>query len=170
MRDYANTPKWKHINEHFAGNFTSADARLITWQANIFSYLSEKEATNLEQAYPYLHRKYGDTVLKPPENTLHRQRHGFGQDTKKISCTHSTPSPYLMIHYAWDFLGPSDRRTLGERTSVYFDVYAVMRQKAMTEDISLVKIQRAVATEAELIRPIDKRRAYHLAIALMRFN
>ena len=163
-------PHWENINEHFGGNFDRNSAWLIKWQAHIFSFLRSDEADTLERAYPYLDRKYGETTIAPPMTTLRRQRHGFGRDTGTINCTHTTPSPYLLIHYAWEFLSTNEKKTLGEKTSVYFDTYASMRQKAMTEDISAVRVERETATEADLKKPVDKCRAYHLAIALMRFD
>ena len=50
------------------------------------------------------------------------------------------------------------------------EAYAHMRQKAATTDVSGVRLERARASKEDLIQPIDKTRAYHLAIALMRFN
>ena len=100
---------------------------------------------------------------------LRKQRYGFGRDTNKVCCEHTTPSPYLLIHYAWDFLSKNERILVG-KTTVYFDVYATMRQKAMTQNITGVQEQRQKATEADLQKSLDKTRSYHLAIALMRFN
>ena len=111
-----------------------------------------------------------NTALTPPMTILRRQRRGFGCDSGTIECSHKTPSPYLLLHFAWDFLSKNERKLLGKETSVYFDAYATMRQKAITEDISSVRRQREKASEADLLKPIDKRRSYHLAIALMRFN
>ena len=129
------------------------------------------DAENLEQAYPYLHEKYGDTsTLAPPLTMLSRQRHGFGRDSKSINCEHLTPSPYLMVHYAWDFLSTTEKITMGEEVSPYFSAYANMRQKAVTEDIAPIRKQHEKATAVELLTPVDNRRAYLLAIALMRFD
>ena len=168
-RELDKGPAWQHINAVEGTNFTNRSARLIQFQAHIFVFLNDQEASKLEIAFPYLDRLYGDTRLSPPGRHLRRQRHGFGRDTDKVSSTHSTPSPYLRIHYAWDFLSPSDRRSAGE-ASPYIEAYAHMRQKSASVSISHVRAERPSASPEDLLSPIDKNRAYCLAIALMRFN
>ena len=168
-RDMFKAPAWKHINAHFGGNFTERSAPLIQWQANIFVFLDKDGTEALETAYPFLHHLYGNVGLSPPARHRRRQRQGFGRDTAKVSSTHSTPLPYLLIHYAWDLLSPTERRSVSN-ASVYLETYAHMRQKSATTDITKVRQERSRATPEDLRRPIDKTRAYHLAIALMRFN
>ena len=164
-------PNHLHLNAHFGGNFTTQSVWLVKWQARIFAFLDESDTRALKQAYPYLHEKYGDTsTLAPPTTILRRQRYGFGRDSKSINCVHLTPSPYLMVHYGWDFLSTDEKILLGEKISPYFSAYASMRQKAVTEDIIPIRRQRDKATDAELLTPVNNRRAYLLAIALMRFN
>ena len=113
---------------------------------------------------------YGDTRIIPPASHHKRQRHGFGRDSSKVSATHSTPSPYLLVHFAWEFLSRTERTILGEAVSVYFEAYAHLRQRACIEDIEYLRDPRPAADQEELAKPLNKKRAYHLAIALLRFN
>ena len=138
-------PAWKHINAHFGGNFTEQSAHLIQWQAKIFVFLDKDDKELLETAYPFLHHLYGNVGLSPPARHLRRQRQGFGRDTAKVSSTHSTPSPYLLIHYAWDFLSPGERCSVS-KAFVYLETYAHMRQKSATTDITKVRQERSRAT------------------------
>lgn len=166
---YGAQPNWRHINTHCGGNFSVGSAPLIRWQSRVFEFLSETDSSALEAAFPYLDRLYGDTKLHPPFRHLKRQRFGFGRDTDKISSTHNKMSPFLRIHYAWDFLSPVDRKNVCQ-ASVLLEVYAKLRQKATTMQINHVRRERPKASKEDLLCPIDKKRAYCLAIALLRFN
>ncbi len=53
--------------------------------------------------------KYMDTILCPPCCPLRRRSHGCGRDVAVISTSHSQPSGYILIHWAWDFLSFQDR-------------------------------------------------------------
>jgi len=69
---------------------------------------------------------YADCPLACPHPPHCRRLQGFGKLNPNLQVSHLSPSPYFIIHKAWDFLSPPDRAVLGATTLV-FEAYARLR-------------------------------------------
>ena len=109
---------------------------------------------------------FGDVPLAPPRCPLHRRLRGFGKLNPNLSISHSEPSGYLVIHKAWDFLLPVDRRKVVD-ASPAFEAYARLRRATTTVSIKCLLEPRP---QPESFTGLQRDRAYRMAVALMRFD
>jgi hypothetical protein len=77
------------------------------------------------------------------------------------------PSPFLAIHFAWDFLHPRDRAKL-PTVSIMWLPYARLRQAATHESIGVLQHPRPAPVSPP--EPVSRDRAQLMGIALLRFN
>ena len=127
-------------------------------------------ADKLEEAFPGLDRQFGETRFRAPAPYLRRQRYGFGRDHAQVSSTYKSHlSPFTAMHFAWDYLTIDDRKTLAGAFPP-MESYSNLRKRATYLEVDSLQASRGPPTPDELERPVDKRRSYKMAVALLRFD
>lgn len=107
-----------------------------------------------------------DDVLYRPVCPYRRRYSGFGSVNLNLSVTHTTPSPYFVLHKVWDYLEAEDRHLLIQSAPV-FESYARLRRS-----VSLVSIWDLKAPHPPLSKKpvLSKDRSWRMAVALLRFD
>lgn len=109
---------------------------------------------------------FGDCPLACPTLPWKRRLNGFGKLNPKLAVRHITPSPYFVIHKAWDFLTPSDRHAVAVAAPP-FEAYARLRRSTTTVSIAGLLEPRP---DPSSFSGLQKDRAWRMAVALMRFD
>jgi hypothetical protein len=138
------------------------------------SYASVLRDMNIEFDF-----QYGDTTLVPPWPPRQRRMRGSGKDSVNLSAATNAKlptqqeqdeavSPYVMIHFAWDWLGTNDRKKLAEQLEVSpaIKAYAKLRKVACRTSVAELRRPRPPANDSK----IDDRRVHLMAIALIKFD
>ena len=136
---------------------------------SVFQFLDAHSTDALEAAFPGLDHRYGETPLRPPAKYIRRSLFGFGRDHAGVEAACATPNPFTMMHFAWDYLSVSDRRAVAA-ASPPLTSYACMRVQATQTEVASARAPRGPASPDDLLRPVDKRRCYKIALALLRFD
>jgi len=106
----AQWPQSSRIHEYFGQTPTGMAMSFsnFTWQFVPFLTVTNLSLWELALG---MHgcAKYMDTILCPPCCPLCHHSHSCGHDVAMISTSHSQPSGYILIHWAWDFLSFWDR-------------------------------------------------------------
>lgn len=83
----------------------------------------------VEAVSPPCHVLFQDNPVSPFNNVARRRYRGFGKRSTNRSTTHDTPSPFWLMHKAWDFLEPTDREGMC-KTHPHMIRYAALRVEA----------------------------------------
>ena len=129
---------------------------------SVLRFLPSSERCRLADVLPW----YGPSHLFPPKDSMARRFYGCGKDNPDVSTRHSTPSGFLLIHFAWSFLSDEDRLRLGLLVSPVFRLYGRLRMRASTYDISPLWLDKPPPCGAD----IDPLTVQHSAVCLLRFN
>jgi hypothetical protein len=124
------------VREWFALQSSSTEAWSIVL-SQVHPFLSREECDRLQLVFPSFDPLYGPTRLFPPVPPLWRRFSGCGRDSALVESKHSSPSSFVLFHYAWDFLTTPERKTLGEVSSVWKE-YAKLRQAAMQSSVGFL--------------------------------
>lgn len=164
---------WQRFNSEYNSNINEHSAWLIDCQIPLLRMLGavdEATTDRLEEAFPGLDRQFGASPIRAPAPYLRRQRYGFGRDHCKVSSTYESHlSPFTAMHFAWDFLAVADRRKLASMFPP-MTAYSNLRRRATYLEIDSLRASRGKASEEDLELPVDKRRSYKMAVALLRFD
>ena len=99
--------------------------------------------------------EYGPLWFSRPWSPNRRRRWGFGVPHKEKSVVTDSPLPHSIIHFAWPFLLPQDRRTMTISCSQWF-LYHKLRCYTMFAPIATLKqVRPPPGNPAEL--PMDGR-------------
>ena len=95
-----------------------------------------------------------------------RRLAGFGKLNPNLQVSHTTPSPYFIIHKTWDFLDPRDRQHIA---AIYppLRARAFLRRSAATVSIQSLKQPRPPPAQ---IQGLQHDRAWRMAVALLRYD
>lgn len=97
---------------------------------------------------------------------MRRRLNGFGKLNPNLTVQHTTPSPYYIIHKAWDFLDSRERQVVAATYQV-FQGYAVLRRSSATVSIRSLREPRPAHGTFE---GLQHDRAWRMAVALIRFD
>ena len=81
---------------------------------------------------------YGPLWFSRPWSPNRRRRWGFGVPHQDRTVATDSPLPHTLIHFAWPFLSPHDRRTMTKTCSQWF-LYHKPRCYAMFAPIAIIK-------------------------------
>ena len=106
-------------------------------------FLDVSSVAALELAHPDLvsNSLVLPTSLSKPWQPIRKRRWGFGKASTDRTLAHDRPNPHSMIHYAWTFLTPQDRRQ-AMRAFPQWRSYAELRHFAGTHDVQVLRQQR----------------------------
>ena len=141
---------------------------LRSFTSLVESYLSATERINWNEAWethPH-HWLCHDTYLARPHLPYSHRCIGPGKDNPRVSARHDRPSPFLMIHFSWNFLTRADRTAVIQSHNVMKD-YAKLRCSATMRNLTSLRSARKDPTK---IPALCKRRAWIIACALIRFD
>lgn len=110
------------------------------------------------------HSTLGDTFLFPPVPPLARRFTGCGREVPAAQTSHRSPSPFVLGHWAWDFLSVSDRKCLIV-ASPLFAIYARARLDSVTASLGYLRSPRS---SESLLGPVSRRRAWDMTLSLIR--
>lgn len=122
---------------------TQSGPRLHSVSLLVRPFLDSSDRTNL----CYLSRYWphwelcGDSPLACPRLPMKRRLQGFGKLNPKLSVTHSLPSPYWLVHMAWDYLDPLDCHMI-VTVSPPLEAYARLRRSTVTVSIASLRDPR----------------------------
>ena len=131
-----------------------------------FLLLRERQALCVLNCSWQFWELYGDCALHPPYSPHRRRYTGFGKLNPDLQVQHTTPSPYYIIHKAWEFLDSRDRSTLAE-TYPAFKGYSILRRSTTTVAIQSLKQPRPPPDQ---IQGLQHDRAWRMSVALIRFD
>ena len=107
-----------------------------------------------------------DSYTIEPPIPPHRLRYaGFGQEKTGRAARHKSPSIFIIMHHAWNFLEPRDRWHLAEAHSAFYS-YAKLRASARKTPIDWLRGPRPAPTKDQ----IDSSRSHAMAVALLLFD
>ena len=92
----------------------------------------------------------------------------FGKAKLDLYARHTTPSPYIILHFAWDFLSPGERAFFIQE-SHYFESYARLRRAAFRRWRELPTL-RLPRPPIEHPPQLSRERSWLLGMALISFN
>jgi hypothetical protein len=107
--------------------------------------------------------------LPPPAQPRKRGNNGFGAPSIARTATHSTISPFLVIHLAWNFFSSRDRQRLTAAHPI-LDSYAKRRVRALLHYSAIHLHLRSPRPPIAMITPLCHVRAEFLGCALLLFN
>ena len=119
-----------------------------SWQAAAHAWLCDNSPLNV-----------------PHDPIIHRHK-GPAKDTARLHTTHTVASPFLVFHFAWDYLTPNDRARLLQ-THPVMTQYARLRRSASSRILASLRQPRPNTSD---IPPLCHRRAWLMGCALVRFN
>lgn len=108
---------------------------------------------------------FGDSPIFPPRSPMLWRFTGFGRRNPLICARHADPSPYLILHHAWDYISMVDRSKLASATPV-MRAYALLRKDALLQSVAELRAPRPPTSGAG----ISRRRARLMGCALLRFD
>lgn len=130
----------------------------------VSAFLLPEERSKAKAADPRLDPLFGDTPLYTPPLLCGGPRRDC--DARQTD-TSDGPSPFLAIHFAWDFLNPHERSNL-PNVSIMWTPYARLRRDAIHLSIGMLRHPRpAPASPPE---PVSRLRAHTTAAAMLRFD
>jgi hypothetical protein len=141
-----------------------ARRRLHNVYVAVSAFLSPIDQQNAQQADCRLDPLFGDTPLYSPPILKRGPRRDCAQRKADSS---DGPSPFLAIHFAWDFLHPRDRAKLPE-VSIMWTPYARLRRDS--QHMSIGQLQHVRPAPVSPPVPISRNRAHITAAALLRFD
>ena len=109
---------------------------------------------------------FGDCPIARPAVPYRRRLLGFGKVNPHLHIRHVSPSPYLVLHFVWEFLSFSDRRRVAE-ASPPFEAYARLRRSTATVAIGGLRAPRPPPSD---FSGLQHDRAWRVAVALLRFD
>jgi len=84
---------------------------------------------------------FGNCPISCPRPPWRRRLQRFGKLNPNLVVGHTMPSPYFVMHKAWEFLTPSDRAALAA-ASPTFTAYAQLRRSTATVSIADLQDRR----------------------------
>ena len=115
---------------------------------------------------PCLWLSFPGPALELPHDPIPHRHQGPAKDSIRMSATHSTFSPALAFHFAWEFLDIEDKSAVHQALPV-MQSYAILRHAAATQPIFELRQRRA---EPLACPELSRRRAWLMSCALLRFN
>ena len=128
----------------------------------VLPFLSDEDRFTLADALPW----FAPSHHFPPSNPMPRRLYGCGRDNPDTSTRHSSPSGFLLIHFAWSYLSDYERYRLGVDISPIFRMYGRLRMRALTLDLAPLWQDRPSPCKA----PIDPLMVQRFAACLLRYN
>ena len=110
--------------------------------------------------------QFGPLGFFRPWSTNRRRRWGFGIPSSTRRIIPDAPPKYLMIHFVWQFLTPTDRVACS-CASVLWSCHATLRAKAILTSVSVLRQARPPPRKPE---DSCKKRCLMCASALLRFH
>ena len=135
-------------------------------------YLDTSDYEALDQVHPDLGSPNSvvlNTWINRPWQPNRRRIWGFGRVTSDRSCTHDVVNPISMIHYAWNFLTPQDRRQ-AMKAIPKWRKYADLRRIACSLSVAPLKQERMLEADGSVPVALDPARALMNSCGLLRFD
>ena len=131
-------------------------------------FLDPPDRTTLQHlGGPWRHWElFSDVPLVAPRPPMRRRLVGFGKLNQNLTIRHSTPSPYFILHKAWDFMTPPDRFRVAA-AAPGMKAYAKLRRSAASVSITCLRDPRP---PPETFTGLQRDRAWRVAVALIRFD
>ena len=108
---------------------------------------------------------YSGLWLTRPWMPIRRRLYGSGASTLKRHCSHATPHLDGVIHFAWIFLTPGERKCAVTAFSAW-RLYAYLRRDACRLSLSPLQAARGV----NIPKKLSRQRALLHSVALLRFD
>ncbi len=108
---------------------------------------------------------YSGLWLTRPWMPIRRRLYGSGASTLKRHCSHETPHLDGVIHFAWIFLTPGERKCAVTAFSAW-RLYAYLRRDACRLSLSPLQAARGV----KIPNKLSRQRALLHSVALLRFD
>ena len=118
---------------------------------------------------PPSHVLFQDNPVSPFNNVARRRYRGFGKRSITRSTTHDSPSPFWLMHKAWDYLEPDDRAALC-KTHSNMAKYAALRVEAFTHRDRIREALKRPRRPPEEEPQLDPTRAKYMGAALLSFD
>ena len=107
--------------------------------------------------------EFGDCPLARPSSPFRRRHRGFGKVNQNLHVRHLSPSPYFILHKAWDFLSPVDWHQVALAAPA-FQAYTCLHRSLATVSISNLRLPRPPPST---FTGLQHDRAWRLAVALL---
>ena len=113
--------------------------------------------------------RYQDNPAAPFNDVGSRRYRGFGKRSTKRSASHDTPSPFWLLHKAWEYLQPQERAALCQ-VHVNMIHYAALRWDAFTLRRSIRVELKRHRCHPDIESKLDPTRTRYMAAALLSFD
>ena len=134
-------------------------------------FLDPTDVERLGMAHPDLvaNSLVLDTWISKPWSPIRRRRWGFGKVSKDRGLSHDRVNPRSMIHFAWKFLTPAERR-LAMEAFPQWKSYAALRRFACVHSVAELKEPRVLPADEDEPTALDKHRVWLNSAGLLRFD
>ena len=134
-------------------------------------FLDPTDVERLGMAHPDLvaNSLVLDTWISKPWSPIRRRRWGFGKVSKDRGLSHDRVNPRSMIHFAWKFLTPAERRIAMEAFPQWKS-YAALRRFACVHSVAELKEPQVLPADEDEPTALDKHRVWLNSAGLLRFD